>query len=95
MWGWGGREFKVEEKNVESGTGMAKWYETLLSLLSDPSWTAGAFSVRFDYFTDNFVPCSIFFFFGFCCCVLRFFSPHVLVGLFKTIILFVCFIYST
>lgn len=56
----------MEEMNVESGTGMAKWYEeTLLSLLSDPSWTAGAYSVRFDYFTDNFVPCSIFFFFWF------------------------------
>lgn len=30
-----------------------------LSLLSDPFWTAGAYSVQFDYFTDNFVPCSI------------------------------------
>lgn len=55
----------------KSGTSVAKWWEeTRLSLLSDPSWTAGACSVRFDYFTDNFVPCSIFFP---CCWVLFFF----------------------
>lgn len=57
----------------------------MLSLLSDPSWTAGAYSVQFDYVTDNFVPCSISF--GvFCCffplaCLLDcfgFFFSHVL-----------------
>lgn len=59
-WGHWGRDFWEEEKKVESRTGMAKWWEeALLSLLSDPSWTAGAYFVQFNYFTDNFVPCSI------------------------------------
>lgn len=30
-----------------------------LSLLSDPSWTSVSYTVQIDYFTDNFVPCSI------------------------------------
>lgn len=56
----------------------------LPSLLSDPSWTAGAYSVQFDYFTDNFVPCSIVYFVVF--------SPHMLVGFcIFYFILFFCF----
>lgn len=33
--------------------------EASFSLLFDPYWTAGSYSVQFNYFTENFVPCSI------------------------------------
>lgn len=59
----------------------------LPSLLSDPSWTAGAYSVQFDYFTDNFVPCSIVYF-------VVVFSPHLLVGFCCVFFSFFFFLYS-
>lgn len=55
----------------------------LPSLLSDPSWTAGAYSVQFAYFTDYFVPCSIVYFVVF--------PPHMLVGLFYCFLIFLFF----
>lgn len=48
----------------------------MLNLLSDPSWTARAYSVQFNYFTDNFVPCSISF-----VSFVVLFPLHMLVGL--------------